>query len=98
MFDEAHFSVPRTHIPLGAQSLQRTGYSNEVDTESNQPVLIKLLSDSAIAPSLSTPQSIGMDLSSASAIDITIPPHGGTASIITDIAMEPPDGTYVRIA
>ena len=39
-FDKAHFSVPWTHIPLGRQSLQRTGYSNENDTETNQPVLI----------------------------------------------------------
>ena len=78
MFDKAHFSVPRNDTPLGAQALQRTGYSNECDTDSTKPVLIKLLSNQASTPSLSTPSLAGMDLSSASPTNITITPHGGT--------------------
>ena len=87
MFDEAHFSVPSNTIPLGAQALQRTGYSNETDTDSAKPVLIKFLSEHATTPSVSTPHSVGMDLSSASPQNITIPPDGGTVSIPTDIAI-----------
>ena len=72
MFDEAHFSVRWTNIPLGAQALQRTSYSNENDTDVTKPVLVKLLSDRATTPTMPTPNSVGMDLSSASTVDIII--------------------------
>ena len=98
LFDEAHMSVPHTFTPLGAQALQRTGYSPEDNKDNTKPIMIKLLSEHATTPTASTPNSVGMDLHSASIPEIIISPNGGTASIPTDLSMEPPPGTYVRIA
>ena len=98
LFDEAHMSVPDSLTPIGAQALQRSGYSQTNDASIPKPILVKILSPRATKPTSSTPQSVGLDLYSASKTSITIPSDGGIASIPTDIAIEPPDGTYARIA
>ena len=97
LFDEAHTSVPDNHMPLGAQALQRSGYHIDDETQ-HLPLRIKLLSNNATKPSISTPDSVGIDLYSASTSPIVINPNDGTTKIPTDIAIEPPIGTYARIA
>ena len=71
-FEEKHFSAPDNITPLGAQSLQRTGYYPENDNHSSGLILMKLLSNQAKTPTLSTTTSIGLDLYSANENDITI--------------------------
>ena len=95
LFDEAHLSVPQSMAPIASQALQRSGYTPENDTP--KPIKFKILSSHATTPSLSTPESIGLDIYSASTEPIIIEPNC-VASIPTDIAMEPPAGTYVRLA
>lgn len=97
LFDEAHLSVTNTTAPLGSQALQRTGYSPEDDRDETKPIQFKLLSSNATTPSISTRHSIGIDLHSASNNPIIIAPKT-IGSIPTDVAMEPPPGTYVRLA
>ena len=95
LFDEAHLSVPNTATPLGSQALQRTGYSPEDDRDETKPIQFKLLSTNATKPTVST-KSICIDIHSASTNIITVPPKTLT-SIPTDLSMEPPPGTYVRL-
>ena len=97
LFDEAHLSVPNSFTPLGSQALQRTGYSPEDDKDETKPIKFKLLSANATIPTVSTGQSIGIDLHSAFLKPITIAPNE-IGSIPTDISMEPPSGSYVRLA
>ena len=97
LFDEAHLSVANNSAPLGSQALQRTGYSPEDDRDETKPIQFKLLTSNATSPSISTKESIGIDLHSASNDPIVIEPNS-IGTIPTDIAMEPPPGTYVRIA
>ena len=97
IFDESYFSVPKACTHLGAQALQCTGYIPEVYSDSTKPVLIKLLSTDATNPSISTSDSVGIDLCSVSIDSITIPSYSGTRSNNIYIVMEPAEGTYVRI-
>lgn len=68
LFDEAHFTVDRTHAPLAAQFLQHLGYiilDNEFEGGKFMPdstLKIKLLSDSAKLTTQSTTESIDLDL------------------------------------
>ena len=55
--------------------------------DTNTPVLIKLISDKATTQIKSAPESIGIDIYSVSTKNITIPRHGGTKSVHTDLAM-----------
>ena len=97
MFDEAHLSTPNMYTPLGAQALQRSGYSPEDDLKDITPIQFKLLSNNATTPSISTPDSVGIDIYSAECDTKILQPKVVT-SIRTDLALEPPKGTYARIA
>ena len=102
LFDEAYFTVESKPAPLAAQALQRLGYAN-FDNEFRDGVFIpdatlkiKQLSPKAKTPTQSTSESIGLDLYH-SREDIIIKP-GQMTTLHTDISIEPPKGTYVRIA
>ena len=97
-FDEAHMSVPHNLTPLGAQVIKHSGYTKEDDPSAETPVLVKHLTANATTPTKSTPDSVGLDLYSAEVTPVIIAPGGGTAKILTDLAIEPPPGTYARIA
>ena len=87
--------MPNTFTHLGAQVLKQTGYSPEDDSDKTKYILVKLLSDNATNPTISTPNSVGVDLHSTSMQTIIIQPHGGTVSVPADIAMGPPKGAYI---
>ena len=97
LFDEAHLSVASNLAPLGSQALQRSGYSPADDTDQTKHIQLKLLSANATKPIVSTTQSIGINLHSAIP-DTTIIPPNEIESIPTYLAVEPPPGTYVRLA
>ena len=102
LFDEAHFTVPASQAPLAAQALQRLGYTTFDNEYKNgqfipgKALRVKLHTSTAIAPTLSTTGSIGLDLHYSRA-DITIEPQK-MATLDTDVSVEPPTGTYIRIA
>ena len=68
----------------------------EYDADRNRDVLVEKLTGTAITPSRSTPESIGLDLHS-DMDEIQIEP-GGTKVVLTGIAAKAPSGTYLRIA
>lgn len=96
-FDEAHYTSNTK--PVGAQMLLGVGYSNQFHAPSKhidqsqlqQDLLVKLLSDDAIMPVRATDGSAGLDMCSAH--DVTIPP-GQIKLVKTDIAITCPPGTY----
>ena len=57
-----------------------------------------MISENAATPTQSSPKFIGLDIYSAHTAPIFIPANGGTATVITYITLEPPSGTYARIA
>ena len=96
LFDEAHFIVP------ASQALQRLGYTN-FDSEykdgkfiPDNTLRVKLHTSSAVVPTQSISGSIGLDVH-YSRPQITIPPQQ-MVTLEADISIEPPKGTYVRIA
>jgi len=98
LFDEAHMSTPSNSTPLGAHSLQRSGYTQDSELAKDTCLRIQHLSPLAKTPTRSTPSSVGLDMYSAQSEPIIILPNGGTASIPTDLAIQPPPGTYAKIA
>ena len=98
LFDEAHMSTPSNSTPLGAHSLQRSGYTQDSEIAKDTCLRIQHLSPHARTPTRSTPSSIGLDMYSAQSEPIILIPNGGTAYIPTDLAIQPPPGTYAKIA
>ena len=107
MFDEAHMTVPAAKAPLAAQALQRLGYYTRetwIDTavlqeqqaDMHRDVLIEKTTPTAITPSRSTEESIGIDIHSD--MDDVILKPGDLKIILTGIAAKAPSGTYLRIA
>ena len=107
MFDEAHMTVPASHAPLAAQALQRLGYytreswiddtvKQEQSADINRQILIEKITETAIAPNRSTPESIGLDIYSDQ--DDTIVKPGEVKVVLTGIAAKAPSGTYLRVA
>ena len=107
MFDEAHMTVPAAKAPLAAQALQRLGYytretwidtavSQEHEADVNRDILIEKTTATAVTPSRSTEESIGIDLHS-DMDDIVLKP-GDLKVILTGIAAKAPSGTYLRVA
>ena len=107
MFDEAHMTVPAAKAPLAAQALQRLGYYTretwideeilqEHHADRNRDILIEKTTATAVTPTRSTSESIGIDIHS-DMDDLVIPP-GELKVILTGIAAKAPSGTYLRIA
>ena len=96
LFDEAHFTVP------ASQALQRLGYTN-FDSEykdgkfiPDNALRVKLHTSTAVVPTQSTSGSIDLDIH-YSRPQVTIPSQH-MVTLETDISIQPPKGTYVRIA
>lgn len=100
-FDEGHSTVPKERRPMMADILLQSGYNAKVFEENHKVPLteatlkVKLLSTDGILPTRGTPASIGYDLYGAN--DHLLAP-GDCVAVGTDIAIECPLGTYVRIA
>lgn len=62
----------------------------------NREILIEKLTDTAVVPTRSTEESIGLDIHS-NMDDITIKP-GKCKVILTGIAAKSPSGTYLQVA
>ena len=94
-------SAPFVDLPPYATALQRSGYRPELNLPplaevQNDATQIKYrpLSDSAVQPTYSTSDSAGLDLYSATNIQI---PAGKIVAVPTDIAIELERGTYGQI-
>ena len=97
-FDEAHITLARELVPPAAIALQNLGYNNEPSRGNRRGdsfLHVQLLSESAKLPTRGTQDSAGLDLFSA--VDTVLPPKSITV-IPTDIAIQCPKGTYMRIA
>mmetsp|Transcript_16270 Transcript_16270/g.24608 ORF Transcript_16270/g.24608 Transcript_16270/m.24608 type:complete len:210 (-) Transcript_16270:548-1177(-) len=64
-------------------------------TSSTPKLQVKLLSDKATIPTRGSPESAGLDLSSAESVTI---PSGQRKVVKTDLSIACPQGTYARIA
>ena len=102
LFDGAHFTVQSTTASLAAQALQRLGYAN-FDNEykdgkfvPDHTLKIKRLINRATIPTQSTSQSTGLDIyHSGNTIVLSL---DEMQALDTDISVEPPKDTYIRIA
>ena len=101
LFDKAYMTTPLMELPPMAEALQNAGYNNtksktkdKVISFDEVQIKIQLLSDKAIAPSRSTPQSAGFDLHST--IDAILLPYTHLLVPI-NIAIEPHKNTYAQI-
>ena len=101
IFDEAHMTTPSEHTPLAAQTLQRLGYQDErskhPSPQSSPDLRVTKISDDVLIPTRATADSIGYDLYCYSQEDIVIEPNK-IVIIPTGVIIEPPPGTYARIA
>ena len=94
LFGEAHFTLPALQAPLAAQALQRLGYTNfdseykDVHFIPDNALWVKLHASTAIVPTQSTSESVGLNIH-YSRTQITIPPKG-MATLDTDISIDPP--------
>lgn len=100
IFDEACMTLPSNKTPISARTLQILGYdinpiiSPDID---NNILHIQKLNKHALLPKRGTPQSVGYDVFSNLVETINVLP-GNIAIIPTGIAVEPPKGTYVKVA
>jgi dUTP pyrophosphatase len=105
VFDEANYTVPTAQRSTTSQMLIDLGYSqNDAEAELNYPTITlntttvandQLLSPVAKLPTKGTIQSAGYDVYSTIAVDLQ--PMIVT-KIPLDIAIAPPQGTYIQIA
>lgn len=98
-FDELHMGTPSAKRPPFATTLIDAGYANdtEIDFQPSADTVLKvqLLSTNGTIPTRGSTEAAGLDLYSAHTT--IIQPHK-RALIPTDIAIECPIGTYLRIA
>jgi dUTP pyrophosphatase len=97
IFDEAHTTVPAHKTPIAAEALQRLGYTNVDDAQTDATLTIVKTCPGASTPHRSTAESIGYDICANLTTPVTIQPN--SINIIpTGLAMKGPPGTYIRIA
>jgi dUTP pyrophosphatase len=97
IFDEAHTTVPAHKTPIAAEALQRLGYTNVDDAQTDATLTIVKTCPGASTPHRSTAESIGYDICANLTTPVTIQPN--SINIIpTGLAMKGPPGTYLRIA
>jgi hypothetical protein len=102
-FDEAGYTIPGSQLTPIQRTLQRCGHEQDQhcttsipeEIPSNTNVLqVQLLTPQATLPTRGTPDSAGLDLYSATQVDL---PPGVPTAVPTDIAVCPPLGTYCQV-
>ena len=101
IYDEACMTLPSHKVPIAARTLQILGYDLEPKVLSQQvqgsSLKVQKLTKDAKLPSQATQDSVGYDIHSNLTQDIIIEPKQ-IAIIPTGLAMDPPPGTYIKIA
>jgi len=101
-FDEAGYTIPDSQLTPIQRTLQCCGHEQDQhcttsipeEIPSNTNVLqVQLLTPQATLPTRGTPDSAGLDLYSATQVDL---PPGVPTAVPTNIAVCPPPGTYCQ--
>jgi len=101
-FDEAGYTIPDSQLTPIQRTLQRCGHAQDQHCTTSTPeeipsstnvLQVQLLTPQATLPTRGTPDSAGLDLYSATQVDL---PPGVPTAVPTDIAVCPPPGTYCQ--